>query len=78
LRLLDEAGAVVAQRDDYPIGTLLPPTTWNAGDAKPGYMALPLGGDLAPGAYQVVVGVYDPANGELFGELVPIGALEID
>ena len=52
LRLLDNAGQVVAQRDDFPIGNLLPPTTWNAGDAKPGYLALPLPPDLAAGTYQ--------------------------
>ena len=78
LRLVDGAGRVAAQRDDYPIGTLLPPTTWNAGDAKPGYMALPLGDDVAPGTYQVVVGVYEPAGGALFGELVPIGSVDIE
>lgn len=77
LRLLDGAGNVVAQRDEFPIGTLLPPTTWNAGDAKPGYMALPLGADTAPGTYQVVAGVYAPGDGALFGELVPLGSLEI-
>ncbi|MCB0147844.1 MAG: hypothetical protein KDE01_09365, partial [Caldilineaceae bacterium] len=26
LRLVDNGGAVVAQRDEFPIGTLLPPT----------------------------------------------------
>ena len=59
LRLIDNDGAIVAQRDEFPIGALLPPTTWNAGDAKPGYMALPLPADLLPGDYRVVVGVYD-------------------
>ena len=42
LRLLDPSGQVAAQRDEYPIGQLLPPTAWKQGDAKPGYMALPV------------------------------------
>jgi uncharacterized membrane protein len=72
LRLLDSAGQVVAQRDEFPIGQLLPPTTWNSGDAKPGYMALPLPGDLAPGNYRVTVNVYDPNTGETFAQPVEI------
>ena len=60
LRLVDTAGHVVSQRDDYPIGPLLPPSTWNMGDEKPGFMALPLPAHLSAGAYQVVMGLYDP------------------
>jgi hypothetical protein len=65
----------VAQRDEFPIGALLPPTTWNAGDVKPGFMALPLPADLPPGDYRVVVGVYDPTTGAALGDFVEIGAL---
>jgi hypothetical protein len=77
LRLLDEGGQVVAQRDDFPIGPLLPPTTWNAGDAKPGYLALPQPGDLAPGKYRVTVGVYDPNTGEMFGEPLEVAVFAL-
>ncbi|MBK8046684.1 MAG: glycosyltransferase family 39 protein [Anaerolineales bacterium] len=73
LRLLDPAGQVVAQRDDFPIGPLLPPTTWNEGDAKPGYMALPLPGGLPAGEYRLVAGVYDPNSGAELGDAVEIG-----
>jgi 4-amino-4-deoxy-L-arabinose transferase-like glycosyltransferase len=75
LRIVDNDGAVVAQRDEFPIGALLPPTTWNAGDAKPGYMALPA--DLSPGDYRVIVGVYDPATGAALGDFVEIGVIAI-
>ena len=75
LRLIDNDGAVVAQRDEFPIGALLPPTTWNAGDAKPGYMALPLPAELPPGDYRLRVGVYDPATGAPVGDFIEIGAL---
>lgn len=62
LRLLDANGAVVSQRDSFPIGPLLPPTTWNAGDEKPGYLALPLPTTTVPGAYQLGVNLYVPAT----------------
>ena len=77
LRLVDNGGAAVAQRDEFPIGTLLPPTTWNAGDAKPGYMALTLADDLASGDYRVVVGLYDPSTGTPIGEFVTVGEISL-
>ena len=72
LRLLDPAGQVAAQRDEYPIGQLLPPTTWKQGDAKPGYMALPVPPDLPAGTYQVTVDVYDPATQAPYGSPVTV------
>jgi hypothetical protein len=72
LRLLDAAGQVIAQRDDYPIGPLLPPTTWNAGDAKPGYLALPLPAGVGLEGNQLTVNVYDPVSGAALGEPVVI------
>ncbi len=62
LRVVDSAGQAVAQHDDFPIGDLLPPTTWAAGDRKPGYAALALPTDLPPGDYAVTVHLYDPAT----------------
>lgn len=86
LRLLDGQGVIVSQQDEYPIGPLLPPVTWQAGDAKPGYMVLPV--PPAPGAYRAVVGVYDlatyagiayrTAQGSLSFDLIPIGTVEQD
>ncbi|MEM7535510.1 MAG: glycosyltransferase family 39 protein [Chloroflexota bacterium] len=67
LRLVDAQGIAVSQIDDYPIGTLLPPTTWNAGDEKPGYMVLPLAVDLVDGDYGLMAHVYDSVTGESFG-----------
>ncbi|MBX3013349.1 MAG: glycosyltransferase family 39 protein [Caldilineaceae bacterium] len=61
VRLLDAAGNVLSQQDAFPIGPLLPPSTWNAGDRKPGYMALPLPANLL-GSYQVVLNLYDPIS----------------
>ncbi len=62
LKLLSPAGEVVSQVDDFPIGPLLPPTTWNEGDEKPGYFALPLPAELPPGELAATLAVYDPAT----------------
>jgi mannosyltransferase len=63
LRLLDPDGGLVSQVDSFPIGPLLPPTTWGSGDDKPGYLVLPVPATLAPGRYRLVLGLYDPASG---------------
>jgi hypothetical protein len=62
LRLVDVNGEVVAQRDDFPIGPLLPPTVWGGGDRKSGYMALPLPEFLPAGRYAVQLALYNPAD----------------
>ena len=66
LRLLDQQGKIQAQTDGLPIGLLLPPTTWNAGDRKPGFMTISVPEGTPPGDYDLVLGVYDPATGSLF------------
>ncbi len=65
LRLLDQYGKIWAQTDGLPIGLLLPPTTWNAGDRKLGFMTLSVASTTPPGDYELVLGVYDPASGAL-------------
>ena len=66
LRLLDQQGKIQAQTDGLPIGLLLPPTTWSAGDRKPGFMTMSIPEGTPPGDYEVVLGVYNPATGSLF------------
>ena len=39
------------------------------------FRALP--GDLAPGEYQVVVGLYDPVSGAPVGEFVTVGEVSL-
>lgn len=64
LRLVDGSGAVVAQTDDFPIGPLLPPTTWAAGDEKPGYFVLEIPAQVAAaGVLQMTAALYDGASG---------------
>ncbi|NJN84069.1 MAG: hypothetical protein HC802_18550 [Caldilineaceae bacterium] len=65
LRLLDPAGQVVEQSDDFPIGPLLPPTTWIEQDNKVSFKTVEIPDDAAPGLYSLRLGVYDPNTGEL-------------
>lgn len=87
LRLSDRGGDVKSQVDDLPIGALLPPTTWQAGDRKPGYMVLPLPPGLPAGNYDLAVGLYDPKTAALFpttsvpssaGHLLPLARLQVE
>jgi hypothetical protein len=87
LRLLSSDGTVVSQNDGLPIGPLLPPTTWNSGDDKPGYMVLRIPETAAPAEYDIAVGMYDPTSLQLVpftGErervtdLVKLATVEID
>jgi hypothetical protein len=62
LRLAAQDGQTVSQVDEFPIGPLLPPTTWSEGDRKPGFLALKVPHGLASGQYQVLAALYDPAT----------------
>jgi hypothetical protein len=62
LRLLDPSGKVVSQADDFPIGSLLPPTTWGEDSAQTGHMVLSAPVQLPPGDYVLALGLYDPAS----------------
>ena len=77
VRLAAADGTVAAQRDEFPIGPLLPPTTWAAGDEKPGYMALPIPPGTPPGEYRLLVGLYDPNTLAPIGELVEAARLRL-
>ncbi len=68
LRLLDAAGAVVAQRDGRPYGGRFPTSAWPVGVLLPEDVALPSTDALPPGKYSLVIGFY-ASNGH---ELLPI------
>lgn len=71
VRLVDAAGNTVSQHDGFPIGDLLPPVIWQAGDRKPGYVALPI--PQGAGGLRVLLGVYDPNTGDSVGDWVELG-----
>lgn len=59
LRLIAADGTLVSEIDDYPIGPLLPPTTWNQDDHKPGYFTLKIPTSATAGSYQIQLLLYD-------------------
>ena len=65
VHLLDEAGALVAQKDHAPGESVgYPPTAWWPGDIIADEHLLKLPPGLAPGTYHFRVGLYDWETGE--------------
>ena len=58
--LLSADGTLVAQRDGPPIYGVRPTPGWRAGETIEDSHEIYLDGDLAPGEYQLSVGMYDP------------------
>jgi uncharacterized membrane protein len=67
VHLLDQAGAVVAQRDDYPVHGTRPTTTWQAGETIVDQydLAVPATAKLA--GVTLELGLYDPSTGDRLG-----------
>jgi hypothetical protein len=57
-------GRVVAQHDKPPLDGQFPTSRWAAGAAFDDRHQLAVPADLAPGAYRLTVGLYDPATGQ--------------
>lgn len=64
VHLLDERGEKIAQRDGQPVQWLRPTSTWQPGEEVFDRYGIPLPGDLPPGRYSLVVGLYDPVTGQ--------------
>lgn len=61
--LVNDAGRVAAQRDDFPVQGTRPTTTWRPGETVTDRYIIPLTIDVPPGTYTLVVGFYDAATG---------------
>ncbi len=59
-----DGAQVVAQHDAVPGEGTLPTTGWLPGEFVSDRIVVPLPGDLQPGRYALVIGVYDAASGE--------------
>lgn len=64
VHVLDGAQKVVAQRDQQPVDGKRPTSSWFAGDVILDPYTLTLPADLAPGAYPIEVGMYNPTDGK--------------
>jgi hypothetical protein len=64
IQLLDEGGSLRGQIDRSPMGGFRPTSTWQPGEVIRDNYGFELPSDLAPGHYQLIGGIYLPANGE--------------
>lgn len=83
LQLLNAQGENAAQTDEIPLGELLPMTRWQvapengAGMLYREPLRLKVPPALAPGTYRAIVKLYNPRSGEVLGEPVELGSLEV-
>jgi hypothetical protein len=56
-------GSVIAQRDSQPQGGGMPTASWATGQVIPDQYPLQIPPDTPPGAYRIVVGMYNPLDG---------------
>jgi len=64
VQLLNPAGQLMAQRDSQPFDGFRPTSTWRPGQEIADRYGLLLPDTLPPGAYQLVVGMYDGETGQ--------------
>ncbi len=62
--VLSADGSLIAQKDNMPAGGLRPPTCWQRGEIIVDSYAIEFPLDMAAGAYQVRVGMYDARTGD--------------
>ncbi len=60
--VVDASGKIVAQQDNLPVGGLAPTTSWQPGKVVWDAYKLQLPGDLAPGEYRLLIGLYTAAG----------------
>lgn len=77
VHLRDSDGRLVAQADGPPLDGWYPTSWWTAGEWVADEHAFALPAETPPGAYQLVVGLYDPATGERLGDEQSLGPVEI-
>ncbi|NJN83195.1 MAG: hypothetical protein HC802_13530 [Caldilineaceae bacterium] len=63
VHLFDPALGMAAQRDLPPRGGKNPTSSWLPGEVIVDEISLQIGAEVAPGDYQLRLGLYDAANG---------------
>jgi hypothetical protein len=71
--LVDASGATVAQSDGWPECGSSPTSTWRTGQLAFDGHVLATGTDLAPGAYRLLVGMYEAETGRRLAATAPSG-----
>ena len=62
VHLRDEAGDVIAQHDGQPRNGSYPTSVWSKGELVPDGHVVAIPAGVAPGAYAIVVGLYNPTD----------------
>ena len=63
IHLRNEAGEIVAQKDQPPLGGVYPTSLWEPGEIIADEISVSLPENLPPGQYSLVVGLYDLSTG---------------
>ncbi len=78
VHLLDARGDKIAQGNDHQVGGAFYPTTlWEVGESLRDEFTLPVSSNITAGDYRLLVGMYSQPAGEMLGEPIEIGVLEI-
>jgi 4-amino-4-deoxy-L-arabinose transferase-like glycosyltransferase len=87
LHLLDAEGQIVAQQDSRPVGGSRPTTDWVEGETIADNHGVFIPWGVAPGQYQLVLGMYEPntgqrlsatADGGVVGDTLPLTLIRIE
>jgi hypothetical protein len=63
VHLLDAQGKSIANNDGPPLEESYPTSYWEPGEQLLDSHAIALPGDLQPGTYSAIIGLYDPVSG---------------
>ena len=77
LQLLNAQGENVAQYDEIPLSEILPTTRWKMNELyrEPLRVKIPL--TLVHGEYRAIVKLYEPRSGEVLGETIELGNVQV-
>jgi hypothetical protein len=87
VHVVGEGGSKAAGRDNPQTGALAPTSEWEPGRLITDTTAIPLAGDLLPGRYRLIAGMYSPGAGGIepftpqcerrYGDAVFLGEVEV-
>jgi hypothetical protein len=78
VHIADGSGRPVAQWDGYPCFNMARTSQWAAGESVQDHAALTIPGEMPPGEYPVLIGLYDGTTGErLGGQAVEVATIAI-
>lgn len=77
LQLLNAQGENVAQYDEMPLSEMLPMTRWNVNTLYREPLRVKIPPTLAPGEYRAIAKLYEPRSGEVVGDIIELGNVQV-